>query len=177
MFLSRVCIAESKMNLRLWAILLLCAIAIACGGAEWESENWRLILLTCPKPLKARPDKVPQFIDQRGKIVAGSTTKALEEATRPRKSEHATVDLTDSSRQEAAARRRYLAARQSKPSSTAPTEAARLQRRQDECNPRPHDVVVAIGPKRNEEKPPSIRRYGAYSPYPPAAYRCNGKSP
>src|ERR1700745_514729 len=100
-------------------IIILTVIGLWLGNSYIPMDGKiKMILLTCPKPLKARPDKVPQFIDQRGKIVAGSTTKAREEATRPRKSEHATVDLTDSSRQEAAARRRYLAARQSKPSST-----------------------------------------------------------
>jgi hypothetical protein len=68
------------------------------------------------------------------KALDPATAKAAKvnsvEATRSRKSPRAAVELTESFRQEAAARRRYLAARQRK-STPAISEATRLARRRD----------------------------------------------
>jgi hypothetical protein len=87
-------------------------------------------------------DKTPFYVDERGREVAPPVARALDqatakaakvnavEATRPRKSPRAAVELTESSSL-MSARRRYLAARQRKPNSTAISEAARLARRRD----------------------------------------------
>jgi hypothetical protein len=66
----------------------------------------------------------PHFVDQRGKVVAGSTAKALEEAVRPNKSPSTrastTVDLTESlSLMRESAQLRYRALRKRQSGSTA----------------------------------------------------------
>jgi hypothetical protein len=66
------------------------------------------------------------FVDQRGQVVAGSTAKAIQEATRvPTSARHA-VELTES-----VARARSRVARQGKPNSVQISEADRLRRRRD----------------------------------------------
>jgi hypothetical protein len=78
---------------------------------------------------------VPQFIDQHGRVVAGSTGKALEEAMRPKKSPstraNTTMDLTESSSlMRESAELRYRALRKRQFGSTAISESARARRRE-----------------------------------------------